>query len=148
MSNSSTIYEARPTLTVDVLIPNKEGNLLVIRRGHAPYEGMWCWAGGMVDPGETVETTGVREVKEETGLSVSIERVVGIYSKMGRDPRGHYISITLLAKPVDEKPRITEEATDWKWATSTEKLEMAFDHARIRADYERMKGGAHEVVLA
>ena len=101
-----------------------------------------------MDPGETVESAGIREVKEETGLTVEIQRVFGIYSALGRDPRGHYISITLLAHPVAEDPQVTDEATDWKWAAPDEKMEMAFDHAHIRADYERLKDGGHDVVLA
>jgi len=148
MSNSAAREEAKPTLTVDVLIPNEKGELLVIRRGHAPYQGMWCWPGGMVDPGETVRTTGIREVQEETGLEVEIDKVLGIYSEFGRDPRGHFISIVLLAHPVKGTPQVTEEATDWKWAASDEKLEMAFDHARIRANYQGLTAGAHAVVLA
>lgn len=148
MSNSKAIEEARPTLTVDVLIPNDDGGLLVIRRGHMPFEGMWCWPGGLVDPGENVRTAGIREVKEETGLTVKIDRVLGIYSDLGRDPRGHFVSIALLAHPVNGKPQVTEEATEWKWAEPQEKLEMGFDHARIRKDYEGLKAGAHDVVLA
>ena len=148
MSNTKVIREARATLSVDVLIPDANGNLLVIRRGHAPYQGMWCWPGGMVDPGETVETTGIREVKEETGLAVEIDRVLGIYSAMGRDPRGHYISITLLAHPVQGKPQVTDEATELKWCAPNEELEMGFDHARIRADYKSLIAGEHGVVLA
>ncbi len=101
-----------------------------------------------MDPGETVETAGIREVQEETGLQVRIGRVVGIYSALGRDPRGHYISITLLAIPVDAEPQVTEEATEWKWAPMNEKLEMAFDHARIRNDYSGSVAGTHGVVLA
>lgn len=148
MSNSMAREEARPTLTVDVLVPNKDGELLVIRRGHAPFAGMWCWPGGIVDPGESVRAAGIREVKEETGLQVRIDKVIGIYSEAGRDPRGHFISIVLLAHPVKGTPQVTEEAPDRKWAAPEEKFEMAFDHARIRVDHQGLKAGAHDVVLA
>lgn len=148
MSDSRAYNAARPVLTVDVLIPDAQGRLLMIRRGHPPYEGMWCWPGGIVDPGETVEAAAVREVREETGLEVKIGGVLGIYSGIGRDPRGHYISIALTALPVKEEPRITEEATALKWAGPKEKVEMAFDHARIRADHERSIKGNAATILA
>lgn len=148
MANSTARMETKPTLTVDVLIPNEQGELLVIRRGTAPFKGMWCWPGGMVDPGETVKAAGIREVKEETGLTVTVDRVVGIYSELGRDPRGQYVSIALLAHPVKGTPQVTEEATEWKWAASDVKMEMGFDHARIRADHYSMKDRGHGAVLA
>ncbi|MEZ4807813.1 MAG: NUDIX hydrolase [Flavobacteriales bacterium] len=129
-----------PVLTVDVLIPNKNGQILVIRRGHDPFKGQWCLPGGMVDPGETVGTAGIREVKEETGLDVTIERVVGIYSAPDRDPRGHYVSITLRAHPVDQVPEVTEEALQWEWVDPAGSREMAFDHARILRDHVERPG--------
>ena len=147
MAKSELQEVSKPTLTVDVLIPNDKGELLVIRRGHAPYKGMWCWPGGMVDAGETVRNTGIREVKEETRLDVKIDKVLGIYSELGRDPRGHFISIVLLAHPVKGDPEKTAEALDWKWAAQDETFEMAFDHARIRADYQAFAAGAHDVIL-
>ena len=146
MSNSYAQDEARPTLTVDVIIPNGKGEVLVIRRGHAPFQGMWCFPGGLVDPGEQVGTAAIREVKEETELDVRIARVLGIYSAMGRDPRGHYISITLIAEAVAQDPSITEEATEWQWVDPHKPLEMAFDHAHILADF--VQHGSTNAVLA
>jgi 8-oxo-dGTP diphosphatase len=127
--------DKRPTLTVDVIIPNGKGEVLIIQRGHGPFKGKWCLVGGKVDNGETVEEAAVREVREEVGLNVSIERVAGVYSSPGRDPRGHFISITLLARPVSDRPRTSQEARAWDWADPGEAREMAFDHARILTDH-------------
>lgn len=129
-----------PVLTVDVLIPNEGGKVLVIRRGHEPFKGAWCLPGGKVDPGETVEEAGIREVAEETGLQVTIERVVGIYSTPERDPRGHYVSIVLMAHTVQQVPHVTQEALELEWAEPAEPREMAFDHARILADHAERPG--------
>lgn len=130
----------RPVLTVDVLVPNDTGQLLFIKRGHEPYRGSWCLPGGLVDPGETVEMAAIREVEEETGLKVSIERIVGIYSAPGRDPRGHYVSVAVLAHAVDQVPSVTEEALQWEWVDPTEAREMAFDHGRIVMDHVERPG--------
>jgi len=135
MPSSYVQDQARPTLTVDVIIPNNNGEVLVIRRGHTPFEGMWCLPGGLVDPGETLEAAAIREVKEETRLDVTIEHVHGLYSTKGRDPRGHYVSVTLVAAACNGTPSKTEEATEWKWIDPRMKLEMAFDHARILTDF-------------
>ena len=134
MSNSATPHKL-PVLTVDVIIANSKGEVLLIRRGHKPYAGMWCLPGGMVDPGETVQTAAVREVKQETRLEVSIAHIHGVYSAPGRDPRGNYVSITLVADEVQGEPELTEEALEWKWMDPRKSIEMAFDHARILKDF-------------
>jgi len=100
----------------------------------------------MVDPGEMLETAAIREVKEETHLDVTIDRVHGIYSKNGRDPRGHYVSITLIATPCNGTPSKTEEASEWQWVDPKKIVEMAFDHARILTDFVERR--SPNVVLA
>ena len=42
--------------------------------------GLWCLPSGGVDPGESVEETILREVYEETGLTVRVLRLIGVYS--------------------------------------------------------------------
>lgn len=41
----------------------------------------WSFPGGVMDMGESFDETAVREVKEETGLEVTIQELIGIYSK-------------------------------------------------------------------
>ncbi len=135
MTDSYALDRSRPTLTVDVIISNNKGEVLMIRRGTTPFEGSWCLPGGLVDPGETVEAAAIREVQEETGLEVSIGTVVGIYSESGRDPRGHYVTIAVRAESVKGDPKTTLEATEIAWKDPRKKLEMGFDHARIIADH-------------
>jgi ADP-ribose pyrophosphatase YjhB (NUDIX family) len=59
-----------PLVTVDLVIftvRNRALNLLVIRRGEAPFEGMWALPGGFVRERESLEETARRELEEETG---------------------------------------------------------------------------------
>ena len=59
------------------IIADPGGRLLLIRRGHEPGLGLWSVPGGRVEPDETDEQAVIREVREETGLSVVVERLVG-----------------------------------------------------------------------
>src|SRR5205085_10144430 len=62
---------------VGAIARDDEGRLLVIRRAHSPGAGLWSIPGGRIDPGETPEQALVREVQEETGLEVSVGRLLG-----------------------------------------------------------------------
>jgi 8-oxo-dGTP diphosphatase len=57
--------------------------ILLIKRRTVPFKGYWALPGGRAEPGEKVEQTIVREVKEETGLDVTVVRKVGEYHEQG-----------------------------------------------------------------
>ncbi len=57
--------------------------LLLIKRNTIPFNGYWALPGGRSEPGEAVEETIVREVKEETGLDISVLTKVGEYHESG-----------------------------------------------------------------
>ena len=84
-----------PVPTVDVIIEIGE-EIVLIRRKHPPPG--WAIPGGFVDAGERAENAAVREAQEETGLSVTLTALLGVYSDPGRDPRRHTISIVYVAR--------------------------------------------------
>ncbi len=57
--------------------------ILLIKRDTAPFRDYWALPGGRAEPGENVEQTIIREVKEETGLDVAIVRKIGEYHEQG-----------------------------------------------------------------
>ena len=69
---------------VAVTIVSRDGKVLLVRRAGQPEYGLWSVPGGYVDRGEVVEAAAVREVREETGLEVEIDRLVGLYSEAGK----------------------------------------------------------------
>ena len=62
---------------VGAVVHDAAGRLLLIRRGHDPSAGLWSVPGGRVEDGESEAQAVVREVAEETGLTVRPDRVVG-----------------------------------------------------------------------
>jgi len=84
----------RRPLTGVTLIPLlSDGSIVLVKRRDT---GEWGLPGGLIDWGETVESSAERELKEETGLNLlSIDRLIGVYSSPRRDPRMHSISISL-----------------------------------------------------
>ena len=71
-----------PKLAAVVLVYT-EGQLVMVRRGIEPALGRWSFPSGYVDRGEAVEDAAIREVKEETGLDIRVDRLVGLYSGDG-----------------------------------------------------------------
>lgn len=60
-----------------------EDRLLLVRRAIEPAQGKWSFPSGYVDRGEVVEAAVEREVREETGLEVAVNWLVGLYSRAG-----------------------------------------------------------------
>ncbi|OGO50519.1 MAG: hypothetical protein A2148_01090 [Chloroflexi bacterium RBG_16_68_14] len=71
-----------PKVAVGILA-QRRGRLLLVRRNHEPHLGEWSFPSGYVDAGEALEEAAARETKEETGLDVRIERLLGAYSATG-----------------------------------------------------------------
>ena len=124
-----------PLLTTDCAIFNSEGAVVLIRRKHPPFAGAYALPGGFVEVGETVEAACIREVREETGLEVSELTLVGVYSRPGRDPRGHTVSVAFATElPSTAEPRAGSDAASVAWVADWREVRLAFDHAEIVAD--------------
>jgi ADP-ribose pyrophosphatase YjhB (NUDIX family) len=71
-----------PKVGVGVLA-ERRGRLLLVKRNHEPHLGEWSFPSGFVDRGEGVEEAAIREAREETGLAVRLDRLLGVYSTPG-----------------------------------------------------------------
>ena len=128
-----------PLLTTDCVICDRDRRVLLIRRRNEPFKGAHALPGGFVDIGETVEAACRREVLEETGLTVVNLQLIGVFSDPGRDPRGHTVSIAYLATlPAAPTPKAGSDARAAEWVEDWRALDLAFDHAKIIADAERI----------
>jgi 8-oxo-dGTP diphosphatase len=128
-----------PLLTTDCVLFDRDGRVLLIRRRNEPFAGGYALPGGFVDIGETVEAACRREVLEEVGVTVNGLQLVGVYSDPGRDPRGHTVSVAYLARlPEAPSPRAGSDADPAEWVKDWRTLDLAFDHAKIIADAERI----------
>ena len=90
---------SNPFPTVDALIYEPDRGIVLIDRKFEPLG--WALPGGFVDYGETVEEATVREAFEETGLRVTLQGLLGVYSDPSRDPRVHTITTVFEARAED-----------------------------------------------
>jgi len=123
----------KPSLTCDGLVV-RQGKVLLVRRGKEPYQGRYALPGGFVEYGESAPDCAVREVKEETGLDTEVLRLVGVYSEMGRDPRGHFVTLLYLMSEIGGELNAGDDAEVAGFFDTSDLPEMAFDHERMIAD--------------
>lgn len=124
-----------PFPTVDIIIYRPGAGIVLIERSNPPYG--WALPGGFIDYGESAEQAAIREAKEETGLSVQLTGLLGVYSDPARDPRFHTLSVVFIAS-IDKKstPCAGDDARKARFfALDKLPLAMAFDHCTIVQDF-------------
>jgi 8-oxo-dGTP diphosphatase len=130
-------------VTVDVVILTMSDgalHVLLVRRGEAPFQGMWAIPGGFKRPAETLDQAARRELAEETGVdAASLLTQFGAYGDPGRDPRMNVVTVGYLAVLRDVGAVVAgSDAADASLVpvsdVTTGAIELAFDHLRIVRD--------------
>ena len=129
--------------TSTAIIPYDENKILLIKRNTKPFKGYWALPGGRMDLGETIEQTIVREVKEETGLDVTIVRKIGEYVEKGvkDEVEYEYYPTCFLVKPVaGEIKKQDSEILEIKLFSLNElPAPLAFEHDQMVRDYLKVR---------
>ena len=129
-------FSGRTATAIITFPPDK---ILLIKRATVPFKGYWALPGGRVDPGETVEQTIMREVKEETGLDVAVISKVGEYHEQGVQGgfQYDYYPACFLVKTVDgELKKQKSEIEEIKLFSLNGLPEvLAFEHVQMIKDF-------------
>jgi 8-oxo-dGTP diphosphatase len=138
MSAGKYTYDyPRPAVSVDIVIVTREAKprVLLIRRKHDPFAGMWAIPGGFVDMDESLEDAARRELMEETGVRMRKLTQLHAFGDPRRDPRGRNISVTYLAQvnPEEVAPQAGDDAGEVGWFSLARPPKLAFDHKEILA---------------
>ena len=126
-----------PPVPAACIVMTRDNQVLLIQRKNEPCQGQWAFPGGFMNIDETAEAAAVRELQEETGITLSETDIfqVGAYTAVDRDPRERVITIAYLAEidaPVPVKG--SDDAARAQWFPLDALPPLAFDHAEILLD--------------
>ena len=111
-------YPESPFVGVGVVIWRQE-EVLLIRRGKPPREGEWSLPGGAQNVGETVRDTALREVREETGLTIHLGDLIEVVDAIFPDENGkilhHYTLIDFVGEWAAGTAIASDDAAEVRW---------------------------------
>jgi 8-oxo-dGTP diphosphatase len=111
-------YPESPLVGVGAVIVQNH-SVLLIRRAQPPLLGEWSLPGGVLECGESLREAVAREAREETGLVVETDEMLGVYERLIRDDEGrmryHYVLIDFLCRPVGGEVNAGSDAADVRW---------------------------------
>jgi len=99
-------------VSVAAMVHDGKGKILLV---NSPWRG-WEYPGGLIEPGETFENALRREIREESGVEVEIERFVGICKNVEKD----IVNIDFVCRYVSGELTTSQESTEVVWATPEE----------------------------
>jgi 8-oxo-dGTP diphosphatase len=116
-------YPQRPYLAVSAAIM-RDGKVLVVRRARKPALNLYTLPGGAVEAGETLHQAVIREVHEETQLSIEPVALAGNREVIMRDAQGrverHFVILCFAARWLAGEPVLNEELDDARWLAPPE----------------------------
>lgn len=115
--------------------------VLLAERGHGPRKGVWSLPGGKIEAGETSAEAALREIHEETGLSVELTGLLDVHNAIIRDGAGnleaHYLIAVYYGTCADGEPVAATDISDARFVP----LERV-------SDYRLTDGAARLIVEA
>lgn len=133
------LYPKQPVVGVGAVII-KNGNILLEKRKSEPGRGKWSIPGGLVELGESISQTVVREVAEETGLEVYEPELIDVVDNVIRDENGevkyHFVIVDFFVKLKGGEPKAQSDADELRWVPlgEVEKYDLT---RTFRAFFER-----------
>jgi ADP-ribose pyrophosphatase YjhB (NUDIX family) len=129
-----------PTVDMIIEVEGEAGaGIILIERLNSPAG--WAIPGGFVEYGESLEDAARREAEEEVSLRIELLGQLGSYSDPRRDPRFHTISTAFVARAKGAPKAASDAKAVGVFTEANLPRPLAFDHARILADYFAWKRG-------
>ncbi|WP_285497791.1 NUDIX domain-containing protein [Actinomadura sp. NBRC 104425] len=123
-------------MSVTGIVLRGDGNILAIKRMD---DGRWVPPGGVLELDEHPHDGVIREVLEETGVRIEVERLTGVYKNM----KLGVVSLAFLCRPVGGQAGPSTEASKVEWVLPTEVASMMPEARAIRVLDALSDGGPY-----
>jgi len=137
-------YPYQPIVGIGAVIV-QNGKILLVKRGSEPGKGKWSIPGGLVELGEKLERTVIREVKEETNLDVEVIRLIDAVDNVvydsNRKLRFHFVILDYLTQFKGGTLQSSSDVIDTKWV----RIEDAEDYDLTKTFREFLKRNRDEL---
>lgn len=119
-----------------IIITDSEGRILLGKRTKEAifYSGLWGLPGGLIEYGEKIENTAIREIKEELDVEIKVIKNTKPYESLpDKNCHFHTIGIPVYAKIIKGTPKPKDETSEVKWFKPNEikKINLAYNHKEI-----------------
>lgn len=112
------LYPERPFLAVSAAIIH-DGKVLAVRRARKPGDNLFTLPGGVVEAGERLTEAAMREVREETALSIEPVALAGHREVIMRDSAGrverHFVVLCFASRWLTGEPTLNAELAEARW---------------------------------
>jgi 8-oxo-dGTP diphosphatase len=115
-------FPSAPVVAVGAVVV-QAGKVLLVRRGTAPLKGHWTLPGGVLELGESLHEGVVREVREETGLTVEPIELVELLDRIHREEsriQFHYVIADYLCRVTGGEAKAASDADEVQWVERAE----------------------------
>lgn len=118
-----------------VILTNKRGDILLVKRKYPPQQGYWDLPGGFFDGKEDLETSVQREIREELGLEVKLKDIIGVYAdeyeyqQILRPTLGFVVT----AEIVHGKVEVKDDVSDYAFFSRDDVLQQKLAFEGIRS---------------
>ena len=130
------VHYRNPAPAAGVLIV-EEGAVLLVKRRHEPFKGLWSIPSGFIEYDEDVRATAVREAKEETGLAVEIDALHAVETCFD-DPRGSTLLVLYRAHSLGGTPAAGDDAEEVGFFPLDDLPPLAFEaHRKVLGELAR-----------
>ena len=135
MVSQTSHHKQWPVVGVSVIV-QRDGCVLLARRGRPPLKGLWSLPGGKVETGERLAAAAAREVHEETGIAIDDLEPIDVAEIVDRDAskdvRSHYVVIVLEGIARSGTIRAGDDATEVRWVAQAELNGLALTEDTVR----------------
>ena len=114
------IREVLPTVCVDLLVTNLQGEYLLAKRTEKPAQGAWWFPGGRIRKGETWEQCSKRKCKEELGIDMPLGRLISVENYFADDADWHTFNLVVHAMFSHRLIELDKSHEEFRWVNHIE----------------------------